>query len=186
MINDKGVDRNCIRGMLRYSVIRTLSTAQVLRIAEELSEGTHDAVPQSYSNSIKHSDAFEVGKHPGGLLDMPESLHASIAKALKGYPRAYLKPDAMRLSEVYKLSCAVNANEILHPRRNSNNDLINESVKHAPLDFGEREAMAFVASQMPFSYSIAERVLREVEVRCPEFEPVDVLDFGSGTGSALW
>ena len=155
-------------------------------MAEELSESIHDVMPRSYSNSIKHSDAFELGKNPSGLLDMPESLHTSIAKTLKGYPRAHLKPDALRLSEMYKLSCVVNANEILHPRRNSNNDLINESVKHAPLDFGEREVMAFVSAQMPFSYSIGERVLREVEVRCPEFEPVDVLDFGSGTGSALW
>lgn len=172
--------------MTRHSLIRTFSTVHALKIVEELSESVHDIMPHSYTNSIKHSNAFELGKHPNGLLDMPESLHTSIAKTLKGYPRVHLKPDAKRLSDMYKLSCVVNANEILHPRRNSNNDLINESVKKTPLDFGEREVVAFVAAQMPFSYSIAERVLREVRVRCPQFEPMDVLDFGCGTGSALW
>lgn len=35
-------------------------------------------------------------------------------------------------------------------------------------------------------YGIAEKVLREAKYNVPNFEPSSLLDFGSGTGSAIW
>ncbi|KAI3866806.1 hypothetical protein MKW92_050391 [Papaver armeniacum] len=48
------------------------------------------------------------------------------------------------------------------------------------------ETLAYVASRMPAVYSACHRILREVRRRLPGFQPATVLDFGSGTGSALW
>ncbi|XP_077245654.1 copper ion binding / methyltransferase isoform X2 [Tasmannia lanceolata] len=52
--------------------------------------------------------------------------------------------------------------------------------------YRDDETLAYVAARMPAVYSACHRVLREVRRRLPDFSPARVLDFGSGTGSALW
>lgn len=54
------------------------------------------------------------------------------------------------------------------------------------LKYRDDETVAYVASRMPAVYSACYRVLSEVRRRLPGFSPAGVLDFGSGTGSALW
>jgi ribosomal protein RSM22 (predicted rRNA methylase) len=53
------------------------------------------------------------------------------------------------------------------------------------VDYGEREVMAYLASQFPFAYGPIERVLGEVKKRLPEFRPKSLLDFGTGPGTAI-
>lgn len=54
------------------------------------------------------------------------------------------------------------------------------------LKYREDETVAYVASRMPAVYSACYRVLSEVRRRLPGFSPTRVLDFGAGTGSAMW
>ncbi|KAL6986456.1 5-oxoprolinase (ATP-hydrolyzing) [Sarracenia purpurea var. burkii] len=54
------------------------------------------------------------------------------------------------------------------------------------LKYREDQTVAYVASRMPAVYSACYRVLNEVRRRLPGFSPARVLDFGAGTGSAMW
>ncbi|KAL3817888.1 hypothetical protein ACJIZ3_003793 [Penstemon smallii] len=54
------------------------------------------------------------------------------------------------------------------------------------LKYQEEQTVAYVAARMPAVYSALYRVLSEVKRRVPDFTPAKVLDFGAGTGSALW
>ncbi|KAI3453344.1 hypothetical protein Pfo_010007 [Paulownia fortunei] len=54
------------------------------------------------------------------------------------------------------------------------------------LKYQEDQTVAYVAARMPAVYSALYRVLSEVRRRVPDFNPAKVLDFGAGTGSALW
>ncbi|PIN07773.1 Mitochondrial/chloroplast ribosome small subunit component [Handroanthus impetiginosus] len=54
------------------------------------------------------------------------------------------------------------------------------------LKYQEDQTVAYVAARMPAVYSALYRVLSEVKRRVPDFTPTKVLDFGAGTGSALW
>ncbi|CAA2956545.1 37S ribosomal S22, mitochondrial-like isoform X3 [Olea europaea subsp. europaea] len=54
------------------------------------------------------------------------------------------------------------------------------------LRYHEDQTIAYLAARMPAVYSALYRVLSEVRRRVPEFMPAKVLDFGAGTGSAMW
>lgn len=54
------------------------------------------------------------------------------------------------------------------------------------LRYQEDQTIAYLAARMPAVYSALYRVLSEVRRRVPEFTPAKVLDFGAGTGSAMW
>lgn len=55
----------------------------------------------------------------------------------------------------------------------------------ASIDYGEREVMAYLASQFPFAYGPIHRVFNELRTRLPDFRPKTVLDFGTGPGTAI-
>jgi ribosomal protein RSM22 (predicted rRNA methylase) len=54
------------------------------------------------------------------------------------------------------------------------------------IEYGERESMAYLASQLPFSYAAVEKILAEVKMRISGFAPKSLLDFGVGPGTAAW
>ncbi|GBG67858.1 hypothetical protein CBR_g978 [Chara braunii] len=54
------------------------------------------------------------------------------------------------------------------------------------LVYGEKEAVAYLASRAPAVYSSLYRILSEVAMRIPDFRPQRLLDFGSGPGTAVW
>ncbi|KAK2550969.1 Methyltransferase-like protein 17 [Acropora cervicornis] len=52
--------------------------------------------------------------------------------------------------------------------------------------YNKRESAAYAASRIPSSYGATLRVFHEIS-RCePDFKPETLLDFGSGTGMAVW
>lgn len=172
--------------MMSFLKIRRLTSSAAILAEELLPSIEHVSIA---SESFKHSDAYLLGRNPPGLLEMPEALQAAIASLLKGYPRWYLKEDAARISELYRSSCQVKADVLLNPpavTKLGKKNNVREQEAYIPLDYGEREAVAYMATQMPFAFSIAERVFCEIQTRCSDFTPETVLDFGSGPGSALW
>ncbi|KXJ27318.1 Methyltransferase-like protein 17, mitochondrial [Exaiptasia diaphana] len=52
--------------------------------------------------------------------------------------------------------------------------------------YNKRESAAFAASRIPASYGATLRVLHEISRREPDYKPETLLDFGSGTGTAIW
>ncbi|XP_068723173.1 ribosome assembly protein METTL17, mitochondrial-like [Montipora capricornis] len=52
--------------------------------------------------------------------------------------------------------------------------------------YNKRESTAYAASRIPSSYGATLRVFHEMTRREPDFKPETMLDFGSGTGMALW
>lgn len=54
------------------------------------------------------------------------------------------------------------------------------------IEYGDREAMAYIAWQMPFAFACLERVFNDIRKRVPSFSPSSVLDFGTGPGTAFW
>ena len=53
------------------------------------------------------------------------------------------------------------------------------------LEYGEREAMAYLAWQMPFAYGCIERIFTDLRKRLPDFRPQNIFDFGVGPGTAV-
>ena len=116
---------------------------------------------------------------PKGLLDIPVGLSIAIEGLLKKVPKPMLKEFVEKLLSFYQESCQIRAEDILHPKPDQDISAMSTNMQY---EYGEGEAMAYVASQMPYSVSIAERVLCELR----DFRPQTVLDFGAGPGSALW
>lgn len=52
--------------------------------------------------------------------------------------------------------------------------------------YNQREAAAYAASRLPASYGATLRVFHEISRREPNFKPENLLDFGSGSGTATW
>lgn len=106
----------------------------------------------------------------------------NLALAL-GYPRTVLKPDVERLLDAYRSTCQVAASQILPSPGAATIDP--SRIPKTLVDFGEREVMAYLASQFPYAYGPIERVLLEVQTRISDFAPASILDFGTGPGTAL-
>ncbi|CAI7816168.1 unnamed protein product [Closterium sp. NIES-54] len=53
------------------------------------------------------------------------------------------------------------------------------------VEYGETEALAYVAARMPSTYAAVFRALTEVKRRLPSLAPSSLLDFGSGPGTVM-
>lgn len=88
-----------------------------------------------------------------------------------------------RLLDAYRSGCEIAASQILPP---PGAETIDPSrLPKTLVDYGEREVMAYLASQFPFAYGPIEKVLMEVKKRVPDFKPASLLDFGTGPGTAI-
>ncbi|CAM8902517.1 unnamed protein product [Rhodiola kirilowii] len=128
---------------------------------------------------------------------VPVRLRRAIKKYLKEQDEPHMKRKVLRLSESFNEIKRVN---LMLPQSTSK-DIIGDpltsaaqaqrwKIKSAYGDIGftyrEDEAVAYVASRMPAVYSALYRVLSEVGRRLSDFYPENVLDFGAGSGSAMW
>jgi ribosomal protein RSM22 (predicted rRNA methylase) len=63
---------------------------------------------------------------------------------------------------------------------------LENKVKPHILEYGVHEAMAYIAGYLPISYGPIFNVLTELKNRIPDFSPQNVMDFGTGPGTAIW
>jgi len=54
------------------------------------------------------------------------------------------------------------------------------------VSYDKSQCLAYIAHRVPGIYSCNYRVLSEIKMRFPEFQPTSMLDFGSGPGTAIW
>lgn len=48
------------------------------------------------------------------------------------------------------------------------------------------QSAGYAAARLPGCYAAAWRIFDEIDLRLPDFEPVSMLDFGAGPGTAIW
>ncbi|KAL1568855.1 5-oxoprolinase (ATP-hydrolyzing) [Salvia divinorum] len=145
-------------------------TAKTLKLAAKQSQRCHvvpDRLRTAIENYLREQEflnmrqkVLSLSRSFTGIKEANLLLPSSTSKELVQDP---LK--AMERSQRWKLSTAYG---------------------DAGLRYQEDQAIAYVASRMPAVYSALYRVLSEVRRRVPDFAPTKVLDFGAGTGSALW
>ncbi|EPS63995.1 hypothetical protein M569_10786, partial [Genlisea aurea] len=145
-------------------------TAETLKLAAKQSQRCH-LIPDSLRLAVeKYIREQEVMHMRRKVLSLSQSfneikeanllLPSSTSRILVDDP-----PKAMAISQRWKM-------------RSSYGDI--------GFRYQEDQAVAYVAARMPAVYSALYRVLSEVRRRVPDFTPTKVLDFGAGTGSALW
>jgi len=59
-------------------------------------------------------------------------------------------------------------------------------AEYKVIRYDKRESTAYAASRIPSTYGTTLRVFHEISRREPDFKPETLLDFGSGTGMAVW
>ncbi|KAL6349007.1 hypothetical protein AAG906_033663 [Vitis piasezkii] len=144
--------------------------------------------PEALRSAAKQSERCHI---------VPVRLRRAIKKFLREQEEPHMKRKVLRLSEsfceikdVNLLLAASTSRELVEDPLKSMERSKRWKIKSAYGDIGlkyrDDETVAYVASRMPAVYSACYRVLSEVRRRLPGFSPAGVLDFGSGTGSALW
>ncbi|KAL6579262.1 hypothetical protein OROMI_009478 [Orobanche minor] len=128
---------------------------------------------------------------------VPDRLRRAIEKYIREQEVVHVRRKVLSLSQSFNVIKEVN----LSLPTSTSKELVEDpfkamecsqrwKVKTAYGDIGlkyqEDQTVAYVAARMPAVYSALYRVLKEVRKRVPDFSPAKVLDFGAGTGSALW
>lgn len=54
------------------------------------------------------------------------------------------------------------------------------------LEFNEYFSVIYFCSRAAQNYAVLHRILKEISVRCPDFKPKTLFDFGSGIGTVSW
>lgn len=60
-----------------------------------------------------------------------------------------------------------------------------DQLPRTSIEYGDREVMAYLAWQLPFTLACINRVFGEVKQRIPSFQPRKMFDFGLGPGTAI-
>ena len=79
----------------------------------------------------------------------------------------------------------------MFPQCKLSNEGFKKSLTEVPihphiLSYGVRESMAYIAGLLPITFGPIYNVLTELSRRIPTFTPRDILDFGTGPGTAIW
>ena len=61
-----------------------------------------------------------------------------------------------------------------------------ELLPYNVIVYKRRHALGYLASRLTGTYASTYRVLKEISLRVPRFNPKTILDFGSGVGSTYW
>ncbi|PSS11224.1 Methyltransferase-like protein [Actinidia chinensis var. chinensis] len=128
---------------------------------------------------------------------VPVRLRRAIKRYLREQEETHMRRKVLSLSqsfnEIKDVNLQLNAStsrelveDPLKSLESSKRWKIKTSYGDIGLKYREDQTVAYVASRMPAVYSACYRILSEVRRRLPGFSPTKVLDFGAGTGSALW
>lgn len=92
-----------------------------------------------------------------------------------------------RLLELNREACRIRADYILPQLQGpeAKMDIEPDELPRSIVEYGERECMAYLAWQMPFTYGCLERIFTEIKTRVPHFAPKNIFDFGTGPATAI-
>ncbi|CAG8502940.1 17538_t:CDS:10 [Acaulospora colombiana] len=152
----------------------------------------------------RHSLEALFGRKRLGWVTLPEWLDKAILDIVKGHEKETVRVDTGRIyqslgsttgfkeRDVPSGKIAVNfMNPIFGPCKTAAKTFkrnLRENPDNRPhiLEYGDREAVAYLAGYLPVTYGPIYNVLHELSMRLPDFEPTNVMDFGTGPGTAMW
>ncbi|XP_021757722.1 methyltransferase-like protein 17, mitochondrial [Chenopodium quinoa] len=154
-------------------------------------------IPETSRRIITPESIRSAAKQSSKCLVIPVRLRRAIEKYLQEQEMGHMKKKVLRLSASFAEIKDVNrllpmsiskelVEDPLKSMEQSKRWKIKSEYGDIGLTYTDDETVAYVATRMPAVYSACYRILREIKRRVPEFSPVNVLDFGSGTGSAFW
>ncbi|KAJ1650317.1 37S ribosomal protein S22 [Dispira simplex] len=150
------------------------------------------------------------GKKYQALAIIPEWLRTSITTQLDPVDKYHLRHDVLRILDSLRSTSGVPLESLLNAKRREkaktkarakkptpseekSQDAVVVSTDTAPtvltphiLAYGTCEAHAYLAVRFVTSYGVIYNVLAELRKRLPDLNPHQVLDFGTGPGTALW
>ncbi|CAK9169350.1 unnamed protein product [Ilex paraguariensis] len=151
-----------------------------------------ETVPKFTSETLR-----SAAKQSEACLTVPVRLRRAIKRYVREQEEPHMKRKVLSLSESFNVIKEVNlmlptstskelVEDPLKSMESSKRWKIKSSYGDIGLKYRADQTVAYVASRMPAVYCACYRVLSEVRRRLPGFSPTRVLDFGAGTGSALW
>ena len=127
---------------------------------------------------MKFSPLYEIGRKAVATTVIPLELQQAMQSLFKGYPRSFLMRSWLKLKSTQLDS------QLLY--RPSSFERDKTLLTLSKWEYGEGEAMAHVMMEFPTSFSVIDRILREMRVRFPQDDIQTVLDWGSGGGTVKW
>ncbi|CAG8520450.1 9068_t:CDS:10 [Funneliformis mosseae] len=146
---------------------------------------------------VRKSPEASFGSKRIGWVMLPDWLNEAVLETIKEHDREIIKQDAKRIYLSLRSTTGYNPNSgidlkdpIMGPCKSALNTFKRfaqeNEVKPHVLEYGNREAIAYLAGYLPISYGPIFNVLTELKSRIPDFSPRNVLDFGTGPGTAIW
>ncbi|KAL8520512.1 hypothetical protein ACS0TY_011148 [Phlomoides rotata] len=145
-------------------------TAETLKLAAKQSERCHvvpDRLRRAIDNYLRDQEVFDMNRKV-----------LSLAQSFNGIKEANLLLPSSTSRELVE--------DPLKSMERSQRWKVTSAYGDIGLRYQDDQTVAYVAARMPAVYSALHRVLSEVKRRVPDFSPAKVLDYGAGTGSALW
>ncbi|CAI2168774.1 9666_t:CDS:2 [Funneliformis geosporum] len=163
------------------------------------------SIEDSLYNIEEYEDKPYVRKSPEasfaskriGWVMLPDWLNEAVLETIKEHDKEIIKQDAKRIYLSLRSTTGFNPKSdrdfkdpIMGPCKSALNTFKRfaqeNEVKPHVLEYGTREAIAYLAGYLPISYGPIFNVLTELKSRIPDFSPQNVLDFGTGPGTAIW
>ena len=154
----------------------TLPPALVKSAATVMSKHSHKAIREYGDKLAKAYSILNSTEKPRDIEHIQpfatstEALEASVLKHQKTFYDPFMK-DFMKL-ETHTLVKPKNAEE--------------DKQLLMTIKYEKQHALGYLYKRNPRSYAAAYRVLSEVQVRMPTFQPKKVLDYGAGLGAGMW
>lgn len=152
-------------------------------------------IPYTVQKTLSPAGLRAAARQSEGMLRIPTRLQAAIETFLGEYSTHELKQSVSRLSEGMR-NTKVALQQLEDSERSVEDDTWSRNSQkwQKKLHFRgqifnkyrQRDTCAYVAARMPAVYSAVYRVLFEVSRRLPDFKPHQILDYGSGPGTAIW
>ncbi|CAG8772787.1 7691_t:CDS:2 [Cetraspora pellucida] len=124
-----------------------------------------------------------------------KSLEALFGRKRMGWDKEIIRFDAGRIYKSFRSTTGYKVNTATDPifgpcksAQKTFKRTLQEEPDNKPhiLEYGGRESLAYVAGYLPITYGPIYNVLYELSTRLPDFSPKNVMDFGTGPGTAIW
>eukprot|EP00656_Telonema_subtile_P016494 TRINITY_DN18717_c0_g1_i1.p1 TRINITY_DN18717_c0_g1~~TRINITY_DN18717_c0_g1_i1.p1 ORF type:complete len:412 (-),score=77.53 TRINITY_DN18717_c0_g1_i1:54-1289(-) len=130
--------------------------------------------------STAAEDSLELSRVRIPTYQAPREFHQRIEGLIEGRGIKDLRPHVMHLTQGLQ--------EHTKDKQNPGAPLTFKRAKRGPnrSSYDDDLALAYSCVRMPATQAVTSRVFQEIAKRLPDFHPRSMLDFGSGTGAAIW
>ncbi|KAG0338372.1 37S ribosomal protein S22 [Podila humilis] len=145
------------------------------------------------STHQRGSNEMDYGRKRIGQVEMPTTTQDAIRSVIDEEDKSLIRTDALRLYGSLRSTGALDEDQAVEAStkrlKSGSGNLSAKGDTVIPahiLEYGRREATAYIAAVSPNTFSAIRNVLGEVHRRVPNLDPKTMLDFGTGPGTAIW